>query len=375
MMVKTIGSGSSGNGYALISGEDILLLECGVPAKEMLKAIDYQTSMVNGCILSHIHGDHAGYIKQYIQYGIMVYTSDEVETDVETVMGEKTIGLQRMKRQQLGTFSVIPFRVPHGETECDGWLIDTPDGRILFITDAEYCPYDFSKMHINYGLIECNYAEDYIRIEDSDPKYNHVLTGHMELETCKRLIQKINSVSIEDELATETLTYDGENAIYYMSDACYGYTVSIEDGKSGQSANVVSSGAYYVEIAVSGVAIGETVNITVKGYKYNVSTAYTVQTVNNRGTDKEWQNPIISDVEHSKQVATWLADYFSSGIEYELDYRGEPAIDCGDTIGQENKYDSNLKAVVEEAQITFDSGLLGGGLVTRRKGSVDRTKN
>ena len=71
------------------------------------------------------------------------------------------------------------------------WMIDTPDGRILFITDAEYCPYDFSKMHINYGLIECNYSEDYIRIEDSSPKYNHVLTGHMELETCKRLIQKI----------------------------------------------------------------------------------------------------------------------------------------------------------------------------------------
>lgn len=54
----------------------------------MLKAIDYQTSMVNGCLLSHIHGDHAGYIKQYMQYGIMMYTSDEVETDVETVMGE-----------------------------------------------------------------------------------------------------------------------------------------------------------------------------------------------------------------------------------------------------------------------------------------------
>ena len=129
-----------------------------------------------------------------MQYGIKVYTSDEVETDVKTVTGEKTIGLQRMKRQKIGSFSVIPFSVPHGETECDGWLINTPDGRILFITDAEYCPYDFSKMHINYGLIECNYAEDYIRIEDSSPKYNHVLTGHMELETCKRLIQKINNV-------------------------------------------------------------------------------------------------------------------------------------------------------------------------------------
>lgn len=196
MVIKVIGSGSSGNGYALISGEDILLLECGVPAKEMLKAIDYQTSMVNGCILSHIHGDHAGYVKQYMQYGIKIYTSDEVETDVEAVIGEKTIGLQRMKRQKIGSFSAIPFSVPHGETECDGWLIDTAEGRILFITDAEYCPYDFSKMNINYGLIECNYSEDYLSAEDSSSKNHHVLTGHLELQTCKRLIQSINSNSL-----------------------------------------------------------------------------------------------------------------------------------------------------------------------------------
>lgn len=131
-----------------------------------------------------------------MQYGIKIYTSDEVETDVEAVIGEKTIGLQRMKRQKIDSFSVIPFSVPHGDTECDGWLIDSPDGRILFITDAEYCPYDFSKMNINYGLIECNYSEDYINPEESGAKYNHVLTGHMELETCKRLIQTINNVSL-----------------------------------------------------------------------------------------------------------------------------------------------------------------------------------
>lgn len=196
MLVKTINSGSSGNGYALISGEEILLLECGVPAKEILKAIDYQTVKVSGCIVTHVHSDHSAYIKQYMRYGIKVYTSDEVEDDIETIIGEKTIGLQRMKRQQIGAFSVIPFLVPHGETECDGWLIDTPDGRILFITDAEYCPYDFSKMNINYGLIECNYSEDYINPEESCAKNHHVLTGHLELQTCKRLIQSINSNSL-----------------------------------------------------------------------------------------------------------------------------------------------------------------------------------
>lgn len=196
MKIKTISTGSKGNGYALISGEDVLLLECGVPAKEMLKAIDYRTSMVNGCILSHIHGDHAGYIKQYMRYGIMVYTSDEVQSDIETIMGERTIGLQRMKRQQMGSFSVIPFRVPHGDAECDGWLIDTAEGRVLFITDAEYCPYDFSKMNINYSLIECNYSMDNISFEHDEVKNRRVVQTHMEVQTCKRLIQSINSESL-----------------------------------------------------------------------------------------------------------------------------------------------------------------------------------
>lgn len=56
MLMKCNGSGSSGNGYALITDDEILLLECGVPAKEMLQAIDYQTEKAVGCLISHEHG-------------------------------------------------------------------------------------------------------------------------------------------------------------------------------------------------------------------------------------------------------------------------------------------------------------------------------
>lgn len=196
MLVKTTATGSKGNNYALVSGGEILLLECGVPAKDMLKTIDYQTSKVIGCLLSHEHGDHAKYIKQYMQYGVKVYGSDEVQSNIELIYGEKIEGIKRMNRKKLGSFSVIPFRVPHGETDCDGWLIDSPEGKLLFITDAEYCPYDFSKMKINYGLIESNYSIDYITLEDDGAKNRRVLETHMELQTCKRLIQSINSNSL-----------------------------------------------------------------------------------------------------------------------------------------------------------------------------------
>lgn len=199
MELKVINSGSKGNGYALISEGEILLLECGVLAKEMLKVINYQTSKVIGCLLSHSHGDHILGIKGYLQYGIKVYTSDEVHEDVKMICGESAVSLQRMSQYQIGNFAVIPFRVPHNDTECDGWLISHKEiGRILFITDAEYCPYNFSKIAVNHVLIECNYSKDYLSKVEDFGKFDHVLRGHMELQTCKRFIQAIDSPSLRN---------------------------------------------------------------------------------------------------------------------------------------------------------------------------------
>lgn len=181
--------------------------------------------------------------------------------------------------------------------------------------------------------------------------------------------------STKEDLLSETISYTGENQLYYLNDACYGYEVSINNAQNGQSVNIISSGAYYVEVAFFGIEVGDNVEVIIKGYKYNIATSYYSQTINNRGSEKEWKNPLISESEHCQEVARWLADYFASGIEYELDYRGEPAIDCGDIIGQENKYDPDLKTIVEQSQITFKSGVLGGGLRTRRKEYVARTKN
>lgn len=144
-----------------------------------------------------------------MQYGVKVYGSDEVQSNIELIYGEKIEGIKRMNRKKLGSFSVIPFRVPHGETDCAGWLIDSPEGKLLFITDAEYCPYDFSKMNINYGLIECNYSIDYITLEDDGVKNRRVLETHMELQTCKRLIQSINTDNLRSIGLVHLSAYNG----------------------------------------------------------------------------------------------------------------------------------------------------------------------
>ena len=56
MLLKCITSGSSGNSYALISNDEILLIEAGVRLLEVKKHIDFQISKVVGCVISHEHG-------------------------------------------------------------------------------------------------------------------------------------------------------------------------------------------------------------------------------------------------------------------------------------------------------------------------------
>lgn len=187
--------------------------------------------------------------------------------------------------------------------------------------------------------------------------------------------RQIYSSGVEDEeLTSDSLIYDGENHVYYFTDPCYGYSVNVTEGNGSISIN--SSGAYFVELSFSDVSIGDKIKFSVTGKKYNISESMHTIAINNRGTDTTWDNPLISDYEHCKNVAEWVADYLASGIEYELDFRGEPALDCGDTIFQENKYVDELKVIIEEHQMTFNNGgFIDGALRTRRKERVDRTEN
>lgn len=56
MVAKCIGTGSSGNCYALKDKNGkILLLDCGLPLKEIKAGIDFQVSNLVGCVITHSH--------------------------------------------------------------------------------------------------------------------------------------------------------------------------------------------------------------------------------------------------------------------------------------------------------------------------------
>ena len=215
MLLRCCGSGSSGNSYALIADNgEILAIEAGCKFLDFKKMIDWKISNVVGCIVSHEHGDHARYIKDFMQSGIPVYTAFETQSALETITGERTIAIPPRTVRQIGSFSVTPFNVPHDtEIECYGYLIKHEEmGQLLFMTDLEYCKYNFSKLNIEHIMVEANY--DMELVDRDEPNYEHRLRGHMSLDTALKFISTNDNPALRNVVLIHLSDKSADSALF-----------------------------------------------------------------------------------------------------------------------------------------------------------------
>lgn len=153
MQLTVLNSGSTGNGYVLQNGTEALVLECGVPRQDCLAALGWRTSNVAGCLLTHEHGDHAKYVRDYSQL-MPVYTS---RGTAEALGQERLRILEPLRTVHLGSFSVRPIPAQHDAAEPFAYIIDHHEmGRLLFATDTYYLRYRIP--HLNHLMVECNYS-------------------------------------------------------------------------------------------------------------------------------------------------------------------------------------------------------------------------
>lgn len=191
MFVRCIGTGSSGNCYALYDNDGkILLLDLGLARKQILKGIDFNVSDVVGAVVSHGHGDHAKAVKDFENMGIPIFApyrslepmSFKYSSQVKVQAFDLT--------DKNGKF--MHANNDGSECPCYGFLIEHEDmGKLLYITDTELVKWRFSG--INHILISCNYQKKYI---SDGAKRSHVLRGHMELETVKDFIKTNKSSAL-----------------------------------------------------------------------------------------------------------------------------------------------------------------------------------
>ncbi len=174
--IRVLASGSKGNCYLLSDGTTKILLECGIPIADIQRGLDYQLSSVEGCLISHEHGDHAHAVKDIMKAGIDCYMSSGTK-NVLGISNHCACVVKADHAFNLGTWQILPFNTYHDSAEPLGYLLTSGSNKVLFVTDTSHTPYKFQGLtHI---LLECNYSPEIIQQNTRD--------GLIPLSTKKRI--------------------------------------------------------------------------------------------------------------------------------------------------------------------------------------------
>ena len=164
----------------------------------------------------------------------------------------------------------------------------------------------------------------------------------------------------------ENLVYEdidvvaGEVETYYIQDPSYGYKVKLDEVEG--KATVVAWSNYFVTIKFN---VTGSFKLEVQGYRYKIVEKYATVSLNARGKTVKWKNPLISNTTMANELAAWLADYYTAGIEYEYDTRGNPELDATDIVYQENEFHDGMRVNIYRHTINFKQAF--SGRVTARR--------
>ena len=164
----------------------------------------------------------------------------------------------------------------------------------------------------------------------------------------------------------ENLVYEGIDVVagevetYYIQDPSYGYKVKLDEVEG--KATVVAWSNYFVTIKFN---VTGSFKLEVQGYRYKIVEKYATVSLNARGKTVKWKNPLISNTTMANELAAWLADYYTAGIEYEYDTRGNPELDATDIVYQENEFHDGMRVNIYRHTVNFKQAF--SGRVTARR--------
>ena len=250
--------------------------------------------------------------------------------------------------------------------------------------------YPVEKDEINTTSIILRDFDDFdvmkIEFTKTAEPYNHIVLNYFSLSdvvdfTMNRRDMTSSPKAIKQELIKEVIvpcyTYQennreenlvyedidvvaGEVETYYIQDPSYGYKVKLDEVEG--KATVVAWSNYFVTIKFN---VTGSFKLEVQGYRYKIVEKYATVSLNARGKTVKWKNPLISNTTMANELAAWLADYYTAGIEYEYDTRGNPELDATDIVYQENEFHDGMRVNIYRHTVNFKQAF--SGRVTARR--------
>ena len=200
--IVPLASGSRENCYRVTDGSTPLLLECGIPFREIQKGLHFRVSEVAVCLVSHEHKDHSKAVRDVMKAGIDCYMSAGT-AEALGISGHRLHIIKAKQQFRIGTWKILPFETQHDAQEPLGFLLANRNGdKLLYATDTFYIRYRFQGLtHI---AVECNYSLDILRANVEagmvEPALkNRILKSHFSLENVKNFL-KANDLSKVQEI-------------------------------------------------------------------------------------------------------------------------------------------------------------------------------
>lgn len=154
MILKCLGSGSSGNCYLLTdSNGKTLILDCGLSIREIKKGLNYDLRCVAGCIVTHHHKDHSKSAKELEEIGIEVYKP--YEECYKAMNFKKAPFLISTVPMQDKDGKFCHTNTDGSECPCYGFIISHPEmGNLLYVDRHGICQVEIQKPKSHFGFVQ-----------------------------------------------------------------------------------------------------------------------------------------------------------------------------------------------------------------------------
>ena len=205
-MIETtvFGSGSSGNGYLIDDGETQLMIEAGISYNLVAPRLKFQLGQIGGMFITHEHGDHSKFIKQYLERtSFPIYLTRGTARALKLASSYRVQIVQEFDPIKIGDWIITAFPVAHDAAQPVGYVFDNgkTGERLVYVTDTYFVKYHFN--HVTHMLVEMNYAQDVAVENDVEGQLNHslhnrILTSHFEMKSSLEFIEANASTSLQE---------------------------------------------------------------------------------------------------------------------------------------------------------------------------------
>jgi len=154
MRFTVLGSGSTGNAMLIHAGETRVLVDAGLSAREIIRrlvAVGEDISRLDGIIITHEHGDHAGGLRVLLNsVNCPVYISAETrdayirerknlsssEPQKRTeILKHRTVEIVSSKDFRIGAIDFHPFTIPHDAADNFGFIASYQNTCLATVND------------------------------------------------------------------------------------------------------------------------------------------------------------------------------------------------------------------------------------------------